>query len=181
MIKLETERLILREWQEDDVNDLVEGLNNINVSRWLAFVPYPYTEKDAKEYIERTKNSIDYEFAIVLKSEKKVIGNVTLNAISKVHGTAGGGIWLNEKYHGNGYGIEAFNKRIDFAFNELGLRKLENGYFNGNEASKRMQEKLGYMSEGCRRKKFISMATGNIEDENINGLLKEEWIDISKS
>lgn len=43
-----------------------------------------------------------------------------------------------------------------------------------------MQEKLGYKNEGVRRKKFISMATGNIEDENITGLLKEDWIDINK-
>lgn len=177
---LETERLILREWQDSDVDDLVEGLNNLNVSRWLAFVPYPYTEKHAQYYIDSIKNSNDYNFAIVLKSENKVIGNVSISSVSKIHLTAGGGIWLNEKYQGYGYGTEAFNKRIDFAFNELGLRKLENGYFSGNEASKKMQEKLGYKSEGVRRKKFISMATGNIEDENLTGLLKEEWIDISK-
>lgn len=179
-VKLETERLILREWRDEDLNDLVEGLNNLNVSRWLAFVPFPYTTEDAKKYIEKTKNSNDYEFAIVLKSENKVIGNVTLNSISKLHGTAGGGIWINENYHGHGYGIEAFNKRIDFAFNHLELRRIENGYFDGNEASKKMQEKLGYKYEGCRRKKFISLATGNVEDEHINGLLREEWIDISK-
>ena len=38
---LETKRLILREWNLDDVDDLVEGLNNIEVSKWLGFVPYP--------------------------------------------------------------------------------------------------------------------------------------------
>lgn len=130
--------------------------------------------------IDKTKNSEDYEFAILLKNENKIIGNVTLNSISQIHGTAGGGIWINEKYHGHGYGSEAFNKRIEFCFNELGLRRLENGYFNGNESSKCMKEKLGYKSEGCRRKKIGSKATGNIEDEYSNGLLKEEWNDISK-
>lgn len=181
MLKLETERLILREWEYNDINDLVEGLNNINVSKWLAYVPYPYTEEDAKAYIEEVKNnSNDYSFAIVLKNENKVIGNVALNSINKTHGIAGGGIWINEKYHGNGYGIEAFNRKIAYAFNELGLRRLENGYFNGNESSRKMQEKLGYKLEGCRRKRFICMATNSLEDENITGLLKEEWIDISK-
>ncbi len=63
MKQLETERLILREWKDEDINDLIEGLNNLNISKWLAFVPYPYTEKDAKNYIDRTKNSNDYEFA----------------------------------------------------------------------------------------------------------------------
>jgi RimJ/RimL family protein N-acetyltransferase len=36
-VVLETKRLILREWNEDDVDDLVDGLNNIEVSKWLAY------------------------------------------------------------------------------------------------------------------------------------------------
>ncbi len=47
-IIIETDRLILRQWKLDDVNDVVEGLNNLNVTKWLAQVPYPYTEEDAK-------------------------------------------------------------------------------------------------------------------------------------
>ena len=39
-----------------------------------------------------------------------------------------------------------------------------------------MQLKLGYKDEGIRRHRFLSMASGNIEDEYITGLLKEEWI-----
>lgn len=112
MIILETKRLILREWQDSDIDYLVEGLNNLNVSKWLAFVPFPYTKKDAQIYIDSIKNSNDYNFAIVLKSENKVIGNVSLTSISKIHLTAGGGIWINEKYQGCGYGTEAFNKKL---------------------------------------------------------------------
>ena len=62
----------------------------------------------------------------------------------------------------------------------LGLRRIENGYYPGNEKSKRMQEKLGYKEEGVRRKKFLCMATGEYMDECITGLLKEEFIDIDK-
>lgn len=174
---IETERLILRPFKLTDADDIVEGLNNLNVSKWLAFVPYPYTREDAIKYIEDSINNKLYNFAIVLKSENKVIGSTQLSNISKIHGTAGGGIWINEKYHGNSYGTEAWGARIRYAFNELGLRRLENGYFEGNESSFKMQEKFGYKNEGVRRKKFISMATGKVEDEYITGLLKEEWID----
>lgn len=174
---IKTERLILRPFRLTDADDIVEGLNNLNVSKWLAFVPYPYTREDAIKYIEDSINNKLYNFAIVLKSENKVIGSTQLSNISKIHGTAGGGIWINEKYHGNGYGTEAWGARIRYAFNELGLRRLENGYFEGNESSFKMQEKFGYKNEGVRRKKFISMATGKVEDEYITGLLKEEWID----
>ena len=71
--------------------------------------------------------------------------------------------------------VEYFGARINFAFNELGLRRLENGYFKGNEKSHKMQLKFGYKDEGIRRKRFISKATNKVEDEYITGLLKEEW------
>lgn len=173
---IETDRLILRIWNLDDVSDLVEGLNNLNVSKWLAGAPYPYTENDAKEFINKTIENDLYNFAIVLKSKNKVIGGTQISNISYANGTAGGGIWLNEKYQGFGYGKEAFGARIKYAFEVLNLRRLENGYFKENERSHKMQLSFGYKDEGIRRKKFVSKATGKIEDEYITGLLKEEWI-----
>lgn len=182
-MNLESKRLLLREWSIHDVDDLVEGLNNIEVSKWMAFVPHPYTKQDAERWImyclENAKKGADrtsYAFAIELKSERKVIGGVSLDKIDRFHGTAGGGIWINADYHGKGYGTEALGRRNEFAFMELGLRRLENGFFEGNELSFKMQEKLGYKIEGKRRRAFICMADGTIKDEYITGLLKEEWV-----
>ena len=175
-VVIETERLILRQWNIEDLNDIVEGLNNINVLKWLASAPFPYTKKDGQAFIKRTIDNDLLNFAIVLKSENKVIGGTQIININMQNGTADGGIWINEKYQGHGYGTEAFGARIKYAFEVLGLRRLENGYFKGNEKSHRMQLRFGYKDEGIRRKKFVSNATGNIEDECITGLLKEEWI-----
>ena len=66
--------------------------------------------------------------------------------------------------------------RIKYAFEVLGLRRLENGYFKENEKSHEMQLRFGYKDEGIRRKRFVSKATGKIEDEYITGLLKDEWL-----
>ena len=182
-MKLETNRLILRDWILEDVDDLVEGLNNIEVAKWLAFVPYPYTATDAEKWIQycmknsnEEKGRMAYHLAIELKSTQKVIGGISLDKINNYQGTAGGGIWINIKYHGLGYGSEAFGKRIEFAFDELNLRRLDNGYFKGNESSFKMQEKFGYKLEGIRRNGFVCMANGEVMDEYITGLLKEEWI-----
>ena len=175
-IVIETERLILRKWNMEDIKDMVKGLNNINVAKWLATVPFPYTIQDAKDFIQKTIDNDLYNFAIVLKSENKVIGGTQLTNIDLENGTAGGGIWINEKYQGYGYGQEAFGARIKYAFEVLGLRRLENGYFKENEKSHKMQLRFGYKDEGIRRKRFISKATGSLEDEYITGLLKEEWI-----
>lgn len=171
-----TERLILREWAMGDIEDIVDGLNNIEVSKWLAYIPCPYTLEDAAAWVRSCEeNKASYHFAIVLKESGKVIGGTSLESISKLHGTARGGIWLNANYHGNGYGVEAWGSRIEFAFETLGLRRLENGFFEGNLASQKMQEKFGYVIEGKRRKAYRCMADGEYKDEIMTGLLKEEW------
>lgn len=177
---IEGKRIILRIWEDKDINDLVEGLNNINVSKWMASVPFPYTEEDAKNFIERSKkqdvkNKIS--LAIVLKENNKVIGGTEITNINKKDGTAGGGIWVNEKYQKNGYGTEAFSTKIKYCFEVLGLRRIENGYFPGNKKSEKMQLKLGYKNEGIRRKRFLCLATNEYVDECITGLLKEEFIE----
>ena len=179
-MEINGKRIILRSWRDEDIEDLVEGLNNINVSKWLAAVPYPYTKKDAEKFIvyakQSERNSSDIMLAIVLKENNKVIGGTSIQGINKKDGICTGGIWLNEKYQKNGYGTEAFSIRAEYCFEILGLRRLENGYFENNEKSKKMQEKLGYKNEGIRRKKYLCLATNEYIDECITGLLKEEFV-----
>ena len=177
---IESKRIILRNWKDDDLKDLVEGLNNINVSKWMANVPFPYTEKDAKDFINSTKNAdenIKMYFAIMLKENDKVIGGTEIRNINTKDGTVGGGIWINENYQKNGYGTEAFSSKIKYCFEVLGLRRIENGYFCNNEKSRKMQLKLGYKDEGIRRKRFLCLATNQYVDECVTGLLREEFIE----
>ena len=179
-VVIETQRLILRQWKVEDIPDMVEGLNNIHVTKWLASAPFPYTEEDARAFVERTIDNDLLNFAIVLKSENKVIGGTQISNMDTINGTAGGGLWIHEKYQGLGYGTEAFEARIKYAFNVLGLRRLENGYFKGNERSHKMQLRLGYKDEGVKRKNFLSKATGELRDECITGLLREEFVEVAE-
>lgn len=182
VLRLTTTRLVLRDWTPADVPDLIEGLNDLRVSQWLAFVPHPYTPADAERWLsyctqlfEKGPEREHYEFAIELASAQKVIGGVSLTRVSRVHGTAGGGIWINAGYQGHGYGREAFGEKIRFAFVDLQLRRLDNGFFKGNAASFAMQQRFGYQLEGERRQAYRCMADGMLKDECITGLLKAEW------
>ena len=182
-MKIEGERILLRTPEMGDVSDLVEGLNNLEVAKWLAGAPYPYTEQDAKTFIENAQNadsSKKIPLVIVLKEENKVIGGIEIREINKKDGTCGGGIWVNEKYQKNGYGTEAFSIRNKYCFEELGMRRIENGFFAGNEKSRKMQLKLGYKEEGIRRKKYLCLATNEYMDECVTGLLKEEFIEYKR-
>lgn len=180
---LETESLILRPWKPEDIDRLVEGLNDIKVSQWLAFVPHPYLRSDALKWIEHCQHlsdeegaQRDYEFAIEHKADRAMIGGVSLNNIDAETGGAGGGIWINAAYHRRGYGRQAFGERIRFAFDTLGLRELRNGYFIGNEPSWDLQKRFGYRLTGEEPRRRKCLADGSWKDEVLTSLSKEDWI-----
>lgn len=180
-MKIVTKRLILRPIEKKDIPALIKNINNLKVSKWLLVVPYPYKLKDAKWWFnhcqeEKKKKSKDkYNFAIELKSEKKQIGGIGLNHVNKFQGTAEVGYWLGEKYWRQGYGSEALEAVLNFAFNKLKLRRIWGPIFVGNPSSGKLLEKFGFKKEGIMRKAVKSKATGKIHDEIFYGLLKEEW------
>lgn len=142
--KFNTKRLTIREWRQSDAPQMVEGLNNSNVSKWLT-TPYPYTLDMAHDYIQslKTKFSSTYcNWAIVERSSGNVIGGMSVDL--RKPGVADGGIWINEKYHGKGYGTEAFVARAKVGFEFLKAETLDNGVFADNAASIALHKKLGY-------------------------------------
>lgn len=185
-MKLQTKRLILRQPTMKDLKDIVENINNIKVSGNLLVVPYPYTIKDAKWWVnhcaekQKEKPRKSYEFNIELKSEKRIIGGVGLSHFDKYQGTATLGYWLGEKYWKNGYGTEAAAKIIDFGFNKLKLRRIDVEAYVENAASNALIRKLGFTYEGTLRKAKRSKANGKIHDGNIYGMMKEEWKEAKK-
>jgi RimJ/RimL family protein N-acetyltransferase len=180
---LETEALVLRPWSPQDIDQLIEGLNNVMVSQWLAIVPHPYLRSDGLKWIEYCQRlspnegaQPDYEFAIEQKADRAVIGGVSLNNIDMTRGCAGGGIWIGAAYQRRGYGRQAFGERIRFAFDTLNLLELRNGYFLGNEPSWDLQKRFGYKRAAGAPRRRQCLADGSWKDEIITSLYREDWI-----
>jgi [ribosomal protein S5]-alanine N-acetyltransferase len=174
-MKLETKRLILRKPRKGDVNDFIEGMNNLKISKWLAKVPYPYKKKDALWFINHCKKKDNYSFNIELKAEKKLIGGIGLHAYDEFNESAEIGFWVNEKYWRQGILSEASMALIDFGFKKLKLNRLVQKAYVGNRASNLVAKKFGYKLEGTERKSAKAKATGKIHDCNVYGMLKNEW------
>lgn len=178
-MKIKTKRLILRPPKLSDWKDIFEGVGDFNVSKNTKSIPHPYSKKDASWWIKKSikewNNKKGYSFVIELKTEKKVIGCISLGHVSKFHGTATTGSWINREYWRNGYITEAKIAANNFAFNNLKLRKLNSTVFVDNIASNKTQQSIGYKFEGCKKKDIKSLATGKIKDVNLYGLLKEDW------
>lgn len=181
MVKITTERLILRRLKDSDDKDIVKNVNNLNVSKWLLVVPCPYKLKDAKEWIKKNKEYwtkklvTDYVFGIELKEEEKIIGTIGLHHVDRYQGNAEVGYWLGERYWKKGYGSEALKALINFAFKRLKLRRLEVGVFSQNLSSGKLLEKFGFVKEGIRKESRRSKADGKIHNEIMYGLLKKDY------
>lgn len=181
-MKIETERLILRNPKIKDWKDVLEACKELDVSKNLGIVPYPYTKKDAISFVNfaikewKRKNQEKYIFFLELKSNGKMIG---VTEIKNKDGIGKSGSWINKKYWRKGYITEAKIAVNDFAFNILKVRKLESEAYKENKASNIMQKKMGYLYEGCRKQGSFCKATGKIHDVNLYGLLKKDWKKIS--
>jgi len=180
-MKLTTKRLILRNLKDKDLNDLVRNANNLNVSRYLSLVPYPYTKKDGKWFIEHCKKEArkrprkNYELGIELKEEGILIGVIGLTGIDLFVKKVTLGYWLGENYWRKGIMSEAVRKVIDFAFNKLKLNRVEVGHYKENKGSKSIIVKMGFKKEGVFRKDARAKSTGKFHDSHFYGLLKTEW------
>jgi ribosomal-protein-alanine N-acetyltransferase len=185
-MKLETPRLILRYATIRDSKNIAEQINNLNVSRYLLVVPFPYKKKDAEDYIKhceekrKQKPQTGYSFSIELKSEKKIIGGISLEDIDYYQGTADIGYWLGENYWRKGYGTESCKAILDFGFYNLKLRKIRIPAFAKNAASNTLAKKLGGVLEGTLRQHCRAKSTGKLHDENIYGIMKKEWEETRK-
>lgn len=174
MVKIQTERLIIRNFQESDAPDLFEYLSHPRVNCFLS-------EKlnSLEEAVENAKrrSGEELEFAVCLKENGKVVGN--LFAKKEEPDTYGVGWQYNEIVEGKGYASEAARKYLTYLFNEKNARRVYAYVEDTNLRSQKLCERLGMRKEGCF-KEFISFTQNedgiSIYENTIQyAILKKEW------
>lgn len=138
-----SDRLIIRRFNENDWQDLYEYLSDEEV---IKFKPYDtYSENQAKEDAVNRANS-DIFYAVCLKETGKVIGN--LSFMKGDFDTWELGYVFNRKYQGNGYATESAEKLVDYAFSNLGARRIIAMCSPLNTRSWKLLERLKMRREG---------------------------------
>ena len=133
-VDIKTDRLTLRPFRASDADDVARLLNNLNVSRWLTRVPYPYAREDALSYFEKTADS-DFTNCAVC-NEDGLVGCVSIQETL--------GYWYGEPFWGRGYASEAARALVRDYF-VSSTEPLLSGYHLGNDGSRNVLEKLGFM------------------------------------
>jgi len=176
-MRIVTERLILRPPTLKDAEDIAANANNIDVSRYLALVPYPYSVKDARDFIKLRRKKAKhnpYNFGITLKHSGKLVGMIGFTGLDKFTAKTDVGYWLGRKYWRQGIATEALEAIVKFAFLKLKLVRLQADVAIENKASANLLKKIGFKKEGLKRKGGRAKSTGKWHDTYLFGLVRSD-------
>lgn len=173
-MNLETERLLLRPWKSEDAESLYKYASDDRVGPIAGWKPHKSVEESTQ--IINDVLSAEGTFAVVLKETNEPIGSIGLmiGEKSNLHlpeNEAEIGYWIGVPYWGQGLMPEAVNELIRYAFEELKISRLWCGYFDGNEKSKRCQEKCGFKYHHTNKDIYWEL-TDDIRTEHITCLEK---------
>jgi RimJ/RimL family protein N-acetyltransferase len=174
---LRTNRLILRPWKEDDAQTLYEYAKNPDIGP-IAGWPV-HTDVENSRQIIKDVLSAEETYAVVLKGEGLPIGSIGLMIGEKSNIDIGDdegeiGYWIGVPYWGRGLIPEAVRELMRYSFEELELKTIWCGYFDGNEKSRRVQEKCGFQYHHKEKEKEWPLMN-DIRTEHITCITKEQW------
>lgn len=145
---LETERLILRRWTNEDAKALYEYAKDPDVGPIAGWPPHKSVDESLT--IIKTVFNRSQCFAICEKETGNAIGAIELKLNGHTDMTERDdecelGYWLGKPFWGRGYMPEAARELLRYGFETLQMTTVWCGYYDGNEKSRRVQEKLGFV------------------------------------
>jgi RimJ/RimL family protein N-acetyltransferase len=171
---LVTERLVMRPLREDDLDDLVRLANNPRLASMLGRMPYPYGERDARDFLAfaNRRDRAGCVYALALAETGTFIG------MAELVGVDAGlvlGYWIGEPFWRKGYATEAAHALVDLAFRATEVEVLHASCRVINAASRAVIHKCGFQYAG--QGMIHSRAAGRVPVENYR-LDRRTWVSL---
>lgn len=174
--QLETQRLILRKLSMEDDEDVFEYGSDPEVPKYMTWEVHKSID-DARAFISfilgRYERDEAGEWGIVLKENNKLIGSIGFASCDMKNRRAEIGYVLARPYWSQGIMTEALKRVLKFAFEEIGLNRIECCHFLPNERSGRVMQKAGMSFEGIARQKMF--VKGQYWDVKQYAILRSDW------
>ncbi|HEX6804193.1 MAG TPA: GNAT family protein [Terriglobales bacterium] len=169
---LETQRLVLRSWNQSDIPELVPLIGTREVAATTLRIPHPYREEHAREFLSSIAKENELRLSVRLRRDGRLVGGIGLHP-NAPHQHAELGYWLGVPFWGNGYASEAARAVVRYGFEQIQFHRIFASHFEGNAASARVLQKLGMRREGCMRQHVLKW--GRFIDIQLYGVLREEF------
>lgn len=176
---LETERLLLRPWEQTlaDAEELYQYAKDPAVGPIAGWPPHTSVENSLE--LIGTALSEPETYAVVLKATGKPVGSVGIMRTG-IHSAPIGeneaeiGYWIGVPYWGQGLIPEAVRALLRRCFEELGCTGVWCGYYDGNDKSRRVQEKCGFVPHHTAQVEVAKL--GETRTEHFTYMTKEQWL-----
>jgi [ribosomal protein S5]-alanine N-acetyltransferase len=173
---LKTERLVLREINMSDADDLFQIFSDQETMQYWSCRPYTsvvQAQRLIESLAESAREETGIHWAITLRGEDRLIGRCGYNEWRKRHRRGEISYIVARPYWGKGIVSEAMCAMLNYGFGEMNLHSVEAGVTPGNDGSTRMLERLGFRLEGHLRESYY--AEDKFVDSLIYSLLRRDW------
>lgn len=174
---LETERLILRPWEETDAEEMYRYAKDPAIGPAAGWPVHTGLEHSLE--IIRTVMAAPETYAVVLKETGKPVGSVGIlfgasGSAPMKENEAEIGYWIGVPYWGRGLIPEAVRELLRRCFEDLGCEGVWCGWYDGNQKSERVQEKCGFRYHHTEEEKLCELM-GDIRTEHFSYMSKDQW------
>ena len=162
---LESERTYLRQFKDSDIDDVFKGLSHPDIIKYygVSYSSIEATKEQMVWFSDLEKKGTGIWWAVCSKQDNKFLGAGGLNNLSEENKKAEIGFWLLPENWRKGFMTETIPVILNYAFNNLGLHRIEGFVESENQNCKKALAKLEFNFEGTMKEceikngKFISL------------------------
>lgn len=181
MTKLTGDRLTLRPLELADITDeYVDWHKNEQHTKYYSSSGKEFTRDVLiRELEESEKTKTLFIFGLFFKENNKLIGNIKVGPVSKIHKTSDLIVFIGDtNYLGKGLAVEGIKLGNEMAFKHLGIRKLFGGMFYNNIASVKAYTRADWVIEGVLKAQYL--VDGKNEDRILVGCFNPDLFNVDE-
>jgi len=167
----------IRQLMESDAKDIFTTINTQReyLGKWLPFVEFTKELSDTEKFVNAVVNAPEdrYEMVFTIRKDNRFIGLIGFKDTDKLNRKTEIGYWLSEDYQKQGIVTKSVEKLCGYAFETLGMNRIQIKCAIGNLPSKRIPQKLGFKLEGIEREGEL-LAGNKFTDLEIYSKLKSD-------
>lgn len=176
VIKVDAE-IELRQLERTDSEDIYKTIDSQReyLGKWLPFVEFTKKLSDTEKFVDSVVNAPEdrFEHVFAIRKRNKFAGLIGFKDTDKLNKKTEIGYWLSQQYQKQGIITKSVDKLCGFAFNKLGINRIQIKCAVGNKSSINIPKRLGFIFEGIERQG--ELLTGNIfTDLEIYSRLKND-------
>ncbi len=163
-VRLETERLILRQFTLDDAQGVFDGWTGdaACAATWRVHPDVGCTEKILEHWIDEYEDNA-YNWLVERKDTHEIMGNICAMSVDRKNRGCQLGYCYGTRFWGNGYATEALRRVIDFLLDECRFHLIEARHVASNPASGRVMQKVGMCLDAVLPDRVYNTDTGSFE------------------